>query len=165
MFFQKKKKYKMDMSTANAALQNILAACDQAPNTIPFDKLVLRQKADTLPYNRLIVLTSLLLFFTFLSPLLVVPAATYIAEITAPEPVVMVNDYVEDNILYLEFTGDNIIYEQAYMEMTDGTRVEVLSYDIQKGLISFPYDATQEANIYIPIEDNQPLHFLLTPQP
>ena len=41
MFFHKKNRYELDMTTANNALQNILSTCNQPVNTIPFDKLVL----------------------------------------------------------------------------------------------------------------------------
>ena len=44
MFFHKKNRYELDMTTANNALQNILSSCNQPVNTIPFDKLVLRKK-------------------------------------------------------------------------------------------------------------------------
>lgn len=55
MFFHKKNRYELDMTTANNALQNILSSCNQPVNTIPFDKLVLRKKVNAASYNRLIV--------------------------------------------------------------------------------------------------------------
>ena len=64
MFFSKNSKYEMNKETANAALQNVFAACDKAPNTIPFDKLLLREKLNTHIYDRLVVLVLLLLLFT-----------------------------------------------------------------------------------------------------
>lgn len=164
MLFKKNKQYQMDMDAANAALQNIFAACDKAPNTIPFDKLVLRQKANTQNYNILIIITSILLLLTFLGPLAVVPTATYMERLFTPEPVVLINDYVEDDLLHLEFSGDHILYEECYMETLDGARIEAASFDAKQGFICFPYDSTQEVNIYIPLKDGSELHFLLTPQ-
>lgn len=35
MFFHKKNRYELDMTTANNALQNILSTCNQPVNTIP----------------------------------------------------------------------------------------------------------------------------------
>lgn len=164
MLFRKNKKYQMDMDAANAALQNILAACDKAPNTIPFDKLVLRQKANTKVYNTLLIITAIILLITFLSPLTIVPIATYTEKLLAPEPATLVNDYVQDNILYLEFSGDNILYEDCYMETSAGEQFSPSSYDSGQGLICFPFDSSQEVNIYIPVKDNATLHFLLTPE-
>ena len=43
--FRKKKTYQMDIKSADTTLQNIFAACNETPNTVPFDKLLLRQKA------------------------------------------------------------------------------------------------------------------------
>lgn len=40
----------MNIDSANAALQNIFAACDQKPNTMPFDTILLRQQANTRSY-------------------------------------------------------------------------------------------------------------------
>ena len=54
MFFHKKNRYELDMTTANNALQNILSSCNQPVNTIPFDKLVLRKKVNAASYLSLI---------------------------------------------------------------------------------------------------------------
>ena len=62
MFFHKKNRYELDMTTANNALQNILSSCNQPVNTIPFDKLVLRKKVNAASYNRLIVAIFSLLY-------------------------------------------------------------------------------------------------------
>ena len=69
MFFHKKNRYELDMTTANNALQNILSTCNQPVNTIPFDKLVLRKKVNAASYNRLIVATAVIFVLTFLSNL------------------------------------------------------------------------------------------------
>ena len=164
MLFKKNKQYQMDMDAANAALQNIFAACDKAPNTIPFDKIILRQNANTKPYNVLIIITSILLLLTFLGPLTVVPIATYMERFWAPDPVALINDFLEEDLLHLEFTGDHILYEECYMETLDGVRIEAASFDSKQGTICFPYDSTHEVNIYIPIKGGSELHFLLTPQ-
>jgi len=163
MFLRKNQKYQIDMDTANAALQNILAACDKAPNTIPFDKIVLRQKADTKSYNALLIITATFLLFTFLSPLTIIPISHCFEVFFTPEPVTLISDYVQDDMFYLKFSGDNILYEQAYMQTLDGEHIYAVSYDEKKGLICFPYDAENDTNIYIPIEGSEPLHLLLSP--
>ena len=111
MFFHKKNRYELDMTTANNALQNILSSCNQPVNTIPFDKLVLRKKVNAASYNRLIVATTLIFVLTFLSPLAIVPLSEMTEKLLAPTPAVLTLDYVENNILSLKFTGDNILYE------------------------------------------------------
>ena len=71
MFFYKKHRYEMDIKLANETLQNIFAACDRAPNTIPFDKLVLRQKTNTRLYNILLIITAILFLLTLLFPFMI----------------------------------------------------------------------------------------------
>lgn len=164
MLFQKNKTYQMDMNTANATLQNVFAACNQAPNTIPFDKLVLRQKSDTKIYNRLLFVTAVVLTFTFLLPVFIVPASTLITGTASRRPVALIDDYIEDNILILTFTGDAIQYEDAYFEFPDGHIEYALSYDASKQTICFRYYDDAEINIYIPIKNDQTLHLLITPQ-
>lgn len=164
MFFQRKNTYHIDLDKANTTLQNVFAACDQTPNTIPFDKLLLRQKVNTRVYNRLLIITATILLFTFLSPFIIVPVSTALERITAPEPVTLLNDYLENDILYLKLSGDGILYEEAYLETVDGHRESVISYDIEEQIIALPYIEGKEANIYIPVENGTPFHLLLSPQ-
>lgn len=163
-FMKKQKTYQMDIDTANSTLQNIFAACDQAPNTIPFDKLVLRQKVNTRIYNRLLTATAIILLLTFLSPLIIVPASHMMEDLFTPTPVVLLNDYLENDTLYLQLAGDNILYEEAYLETLDGEKIYAITYDAGKQIIGFPYIGENESNIYIPIKGSDPLHLLLSPQ-
>lgn len=164
MLFSKKKTYEMNMEQANAALQNIFAACNQAPNTIPFDKLVLRQQLNTAVYTRLIAATFIALCLTFFAPLYIVPIASGIDHVLTPEPVKLVSDYCEENVLYLELSHNRILYEEAYIETLDGRKEYAISFDKKTCTIAFPYITDSECNIYIPVRNNEPLHLLLSPQ-
>lgn len=90
-------------------------------------------------YNRLIVATTLIFVLTFLSPLAIVPLSEMTEKLLAPTPAVLTLDYVENNILSLKFTGDNILYEEAFMETVSGEIIEPLSVDSSKGVINFPF--------------------------
>ena len=162
MLTPKKETYEMDHNAADAALQSILAACDKEPNTIPFEKLTHRFKNNTTLYTVMLILTGVLFFATLLAPLYIPPIIELVEPYFAPEPVVLINDYVEDNILYLEFTGDNIQFEKAYMKTNDNRIENVLSYDVDTGVISFPYYDNIESNIYIPVKGSETLQFLVT---
>lgn len=164
MFFRKNKIYKMDPGRANSALQNIFAACDQTPNTVPFDKLLLRQKLNTGKYDILLCLIAVTLFFTFLTPAIVVPLSSSVEKISAPKPVTLLKDYCENDILYLELSGDGILYEEAYLNTLDGRTLQPLSFDKKAHTIAFPFLSGEECNIYIPVENGQPLHLLLSPE-
>lgn len=162
MIFHKDKKYKIDPNTAGTALEHIFAACGQAPNTIPFDKLALRRKVDLQIYDRLLFITGLMLLITFLSPLAIVPAAGLMEHFSASKAAVTA-DYVKNDLLFLELTGDGILYQSAYLETKDGQKLPAVSYDAQNKLICFPYLENTEAEVYIPIEGKKALHLLLTP--
>lgn len=162
MFFSKKKIYQMNMEQANTALQNIFAACNQAPNTIPFDKLILRRQLNTGIFKRLIVITAMTLLLTFLSPLIIVSVASALSPFSTAGTVELLNDYRTDDVLYLEFSHGNVLYEEAYLETADGNIIYALSFDASTNTIAFPYIADAECNIYIPVADGQPLHFLLS---
>ena len=69
MFFKKRNTYEMNVDTANAILQNVFAAEDKTPNTLSFDKIVLRQKANTRFYDKILRVLLLVLTLSFLSPL------------------------------------------------------------------------------------------------
>ena len=162
MFFHKKNRYELDMTTANNALQNILSSCNQPVNTIPFDKLVLRKKVNAASYNRLIAATALIFVLTFLSPLAIVPLSELTAKMLVSTPPELTLDYVENNILSLQFTGDNILYTEAFMETMSGEVIEPLSVDASQGVISFPF-LSEEANIYVPVKNGETIHLLFTP--
>ncbi len=162
MFFHKKNRYELDMTTANNALQNILSSCNQPVNTIPFDKLVLRKKVNAASYNRLIAATALIFVLTFLSPLAIVPLSELSETLFVPAPAELTLDYVENNILSLQFTGDNILYNEAFMETMSGEIIEPLSVDASQGVISFPF-LSEEANIYVPVKGGEAIHLLFTP--
>lgn len=161
MLFKSRKKYRMNMEQANATLQNVFAACNQTPNTIPFDKLVLRKKLNTRVYNRMIVLTALLLFITFLAPLAVAPVSVFLSR--QPEKVTLLSDSIENGVICLTLSGDGILYTEAYQETADGIKEAPLSYDKDTGTIYFTYYETA-TNIYIPIENAPTFHLLLSPQ-
>ena len=162
MFFHKKNRYELDMTTANNALQNILSTCNQPVNTIPFDKLVLRKKVNAASYNHLIAATALIFVLTFLSPLAIVPLSELTAKMLVSTPPELTLDYVEKNILSLQFTGDNILYTEAFMETMSGEVIEPLSVDASQGVISFPF-LSEEANIYVPVKNGETIHLLFTP--
>ena len=164
MFFRKNKIYKMDPGQANSALQNIFAACEQAPNTIPFDKLLLRRKLNTRKYDILLCVIAFALSVTLLLPVIIVPLARSVEQITAPEPVTLLNDYLDNGRLFLELSGDGILYESTYLNTMDGQTLEPLSFDKKTKTIAFPFLEGEECNIYIPVENGQVLHLLISPE-
>ena len=160
MGFRMNRKYKMNPETADAALKNVLEACDRPPNTVPSGKLALRQKLNAFLHNRPLILAAALLLMTFLVFSGIIMAGLPGRQ-SSPKPVALINDYVENGSLYLELSGDNILYAEAWMAAVDGEKIPG-TYDEAAGLISFPFPESGEYNIYIPVENGDPFQLLLT---
>lgn len=163
MFFRKKKIYSMDLKQADSTLQNVFAACDKKPNAISFDKLRLRQKLNTRVYDRILLLISVLLLLTFLSPFAVSPMTEFLAG-GSTTPAALVGDSMEGNVLTLTLSGKGILFNQAYQELPDGSVEAPLSYDKRANTISFSYHAEATVNIYIPVRDQSTLHLIISPE-
>ena len=103
-----KKKHHMDLKQADATLQNVFKACHIPPNTTSFDRLALRRRLNTRIYNRLLIITALLLLFTFILPLAVSPAAPFFKRGGASE-VVLVSDTLSGDVLKLTLSGSGIL--------------------------------------------------------
>ncbi len=159
-----KKNFSINQKAASQALQNVLAACDKTPATIPFDKLLLRSKLNTRIYNRLITITVVLLIITFLSPLAVAPMNAFFNKNRDFSKVVVESDYVSNDILYLTLIGNDIMYDRAYQIMEDGTKEDPVSFQIKSQQICFIYHSDQEVNIFIPYGNDQTLHLLVSPE-
>lgn len=157
MFFRKKE-YQMNPKDADATLQSVFAACNKTPNTIPFDKLVLQQSAHTKPFNNLLQMIVIVMFFTLLCPL----AFIRLPQPIDAAPIVLSRQYVEANKLYLILEpGNHVIhYEEAYLVSPGGTIYEIVSYDTQTQTLCFP-NVAPNCSIYIPYDSNQTLHLQL----
>ena len=165
MLFRNKRKYQLDISDANDAFLNILKACKQPPSSLPVDKILLRQKIRLAKYNSLITLAGVILFLTFIGPLCVIPFQHFTtAHLFQTHSVIsLTGDILEDDILTLTFEGEDILFEEAYLQLPDGTIHKPLSYDAKSGSVSFTYyDA--DLNIYIPVENAPVYHLLISPK-
>lgn len=66
--FNRKKRYYMNVKDADSTLKNILSACDMPPHSTPVDKLLLRQKASSTPYEICMLITLLQIIILLLFP-------------------------------------------------------------------------------------------------
>ncbi len=162
MFGKKKNSfnYELDAVNANAVLQNVFTANHQQPNTIPFDKLVLRQPVDEHKFTRSIRLVAALLILTLLLPMAVIPATRALA----PKAIVLVSDEVQGEILRLGFTGDGLQYENAYIYTSTHGVEYAVAYNPDTKTIDFPYHNGETMNIYVRSREGSLVHFLLIPE-
>ncbi len=162
--FSKKKKYSIDNQMANEMLQNVFAACDREPNTIPFDKLILRRKISTRAYTIGMFLTSLILAITFFLPLAFPPTKATVTSLGGKEErLKIISHRVEQDLFYLELEDMDISLTDSYMITFDGDVYPAESFDSNTGTLVFPY-LNQEVNIYIYDIQGNVLQILLTPK-
>lgn len=147
--FPSKKTYQMNLSDADATLQNVFAACNQAPNTIPIDRLLIRQASKTKTFDITLKITCWLLVLTLLSPL---PFLFFIQQ-TANLPIILKESYITDNKLYLVLDSNNHIikFEEAYLVSPGGSIYEIVSFDKETLTLCFPHIAP-DCCIYIPYD-------------
>lgn len=166
MFFKNnsKNKYSMDMKTANETLQKVFAACDTPPNTIPFDKIVLRQKAHTRTFFIGKWICFICLLLVLIAPLAFHNSPSANSH-TASEMTDMKIErhYIKDNkfMIYLSGPGLNLSYSYAITQ--DGTIYYPDYYNNETGELVFPY-LNKPLNIFISRDEDEFMQVILTPK-
>ncbi len=163
--FHKKKNYKMDMNQADQTLQNVFAACNKTPCTLPFDQLMLRRRMSRLPYIHAITLASCALILTLLSPVAFLPPVLPLQTVSEVQSsFVLESSHLINGELYLTLSDKHIDLKRTYMETASGSRMSALGIS-SDGELQLPYpDPPEETNIYIYNTNGQILHLLLTPE-
>lgn len=154
------KKYALDMRSADTALQNVFAAVGQTPNSVPFNKLVLRQKAVLKPYNILLAVTICLLLLTA-----IVPLFFYFNRGKAPTGFLTLGEHsatTEEITLELLPAHIMVDMEASKLVTMSGETYPAISYDYETHTITFPY-CGEECNIYVAADDGSSLQLVFTP--
>ncbi|MDD2972239.1 MAG: hypothetical protein PHE02_08950 [Lachnospiraceae bacterium] len=162
--FHKKKKYIMDMETANQTLQNVFASCETPPNTIPFDKLVLRRQAHTKTLQCMTLFSFLSLLFVLLLPLAFcnfAPQFEIRSEVNSD--IQVIDGYIKGERFYLCVTGSDLDLGDSYIAFLDGSQSLSVYYDNTTGEIVFPYPGG-EVTIFVSNGDGDYLKMILTPE-
>ncbi len=166
MFFKKKyskNKYSMDMNTANDTLQKVFAACDTPPNTIPFDKIVLRQKAHTRTFfiGKWICFICLLLIL--IAPLAFHDSPSYSNTASEMNHMKIEKHYIKENKFIIYLSGPNLNLSYSYAVTQDGTVFLPDYYNNETGELVFPYP-NKPLNIFISRDQDEFLQVILTPK-
>ncbi len=159
--FRKKKPIELDIELADATLQNIFEACDLPPNTIPFDKIVLRQKINTVYFQACILFCIRLLIITLLAPLPFILINHHNQKQPTSNTISIEKDYLKDDIIYFKLSVA-VDPTASYLTASDGSTLEPVSYDSLTKTIAFPYLDT-EASIYLKTPDDVSAVVLVTP--
>ena len=156
-------KYTMDMTTANMILQNVFIAGEQAPNTTPFDKIVLRSKAQTTMVTACMWVGIVMLLLTLLSPLAFSSQDFKVAQTTAPRSVQIVSHQLYTSEFVMMIEGDKLDYRNIYAMKTNGETVYPSRIRFVDGNteVTIPYTG-EELNLYIPDLDGNVLQAILS---
>ena len=169
IFKKKNNTYSIDITKANETLQNVFAVCDHIPNTIPFDKLVLRQKAKTRCFTIGKYISGLFIVLLFLVPFVFPHSPITLTKNSnsTGTDVSITNHYISEGKFVLTLSGDDIDYSRCYASSlnSDGTYEDypIISCDPDEHTIVFTYPK-KTLNIYIYTEDGECLQLLLTPK-
>ena len=160
--FRKQKPIELDIELADATLQNIFEACDLPPNTIPFDKIVLRQKVNTVYLQTCIFFCIRLLIMTLLAPLPFILINHYNQKQPTNYTLSIENDYLKDDIIYFKLSVA-VDPDVSHLIMADGSTIKPVSYDSLTKTIAFPYPDS-EASIYLETPEESSAVILVTPR-
>ena len=159
--FQKKKSIQLDIELADATLQSIFEACDLSPNSIPFDKIVLRQKVETIYFNTCILFCIPFLLVTLLAPIPFLLINHHNQKQAASNSIRIEKDYLDEDIIYFKLSVA-VDPNACHLILSDGSFIEPMSYDNLTKTIAFPYPDT-EASIYMETPNDVSAVVLVTP--
>lgn len=155
-------KYSIDKKAADAALQNVFAACDQNPNETPLEVI----RAISIA-NAAVVKIGLISSIILLALVLVSPLAFLHTEKTSHDKganKVKVTGHYMDNeseCFVMCLSGDGIIYEEIYALTDDGATITPSKIDTASGMVFIPF-RDGNINIYVPNEDGGCLQAVLS---
>ena len=160
----KKKTYSMDIDMAGKMLENVFAAAGTAPNKVPFDKIVLRNRQNLFTDNLFIVLSSMIFVITLLLPLFF-PHSKVLMSVDAASgrPLTVKEHHMEEASFSITFDGLPVDAKLSYMVDDNDDTVAPVSYDRETNTVVFPYD-NKEYNIYVFDENGKSIHLLLSPK-
>ena len=156
-----RKKYSMDLKSANDILQNVLKENNKEPNTVPFDRLVLTNTVNV-AFAKIGRIASLcLLVLIALSPLAFRDPGFSVKNSGLIEKIIVTDHqlYPDRFVLYLK--GSNINFGDIYARKSDGTFVFPEAIDEDAGEVTFPFEG-QSLNIYIPDINGKVLQAILS---
>ena len=164
--FNRRKKYTMNVKAADMTLQNVFSACDQAPNQVPFDKIILRNKLTYRSDNTYISVTAVLLLLTFLIPVFL-PHSDDLSFLSvdykSSNTMSVVSHNMADDKFTVQVNESNIDVESSYILGPDNQMLPPLEYDEAGNTLVFPV-GEGEYNVFIYDNDGRCLHLLISPR-
>lgn len=157
-----KKKHQMDIEAANRTLQNVFAACNHEPNSIPFETILKQKKAHTGYVTVCMWICIVFLIAVLLSPLCFYQTNFHVSGLLSISDFITIEDHnLTDDCFTIKLKGDNIDYDKISM-LDDGGTVILPDEIIPEEQIVRIYQPSGTLNIYIPDKDGHTLLAVLT---
>ncbi len=156
-------KYRKSNKEANQMLQNVFMACDQTPNTTPYEKINSTERRSFLTDIVFIYIAASLYILTLIAPLFFPHDGIRMSLKGTSRPLTVVSHEVSDSTFTITLDGDKVDFSESYMIADDDVKVYAISYNRSTNTLTFPYD-NHEYNIYIFAQNDSCLHLLLTPR-
>ena len=158
-----RQKYNMDMTTANNILQNVFAAEQQSPNTIPFDAIVLKSKAHTTLVTSCMWIGIIMLCLTILSPLAFRGQDLKVTDYSNAKGLQIVEHKLFTEEFVMMVSGSKLDYQKIYATKNDGTvvfpsRIRFINDNTE---VTIPYDG-DALNLFIPDTDGNIIQAILS---
>lgn len=158
-FFNNNRKFEMDIHTADSTLQNIFSACRQKPNSVAFQKLLVRRHFRGLFFNLGMAVSILFFILTLLTPYLFLSESISLTTYASQELTLVSHKHV-DRHFYLTFEPADISVEDCYMINADGKKTPPSKFTPETGTLVFPFPG-EEVNIFIFADDGSHMQLLL----
>ncbi len=153
----------MDIKTANETLQKVFAACDTPPNTIPFDKIVLRQKARTHIFFIGKWICFVCIILTLLAPLVFLNSPSSYSHTVGSGQLKIEEHSIKNNKIYLNLSGQDFDLRYSYAIAKDGSIYLPDTYSNETGELVFPYPE-KPLQIFVSWNKEEFLQIIITPQ-
>ncbi|MCR4655808.1 MAG: hypothetical protein K5770_06220 [Lachnospiraceae bacterium] len=156
-----RKRYSMDLKSADATLQSVLKECNKEPNTVPFDRLV-HMNTVNVAFAKICRIASLcLLVLISVSPLAFIDTGFSVKNSGLMEKIIVSDHELYSDHFVLRLSGDNIEYDDIYAVQSDGDYIFPSATDRETGEVVFPFEG-KTLNIYIPDSNGKVLQAILS---
>lgn len=138
------------MMSANNTLQNVFVACEKKPNTIPFDKIVLRRKADTKSACICKYITIIIILALIFVPLFAIQKKAD------------VETELGTSSIHLTLEDNNYFFPSCYSINTEGLQDFAIKDPAYSNQLVFPYIG-MNLHLYLCDEYGEYLHLIISP--
>lgn len=159
LFHTAQKSYLKHKTQADLTLNKVFKECNQTPNSISVDRLLLNNKLSTKGYNGCLIIAIVVFVLTLIMPLSFYP---YQNQRLTKADIDIIDHNVVDQTFYLKLDGDFIDYSSIYAMDKESNVILPISYDAKTGYVVFPYDEV-ELNIFLYDYNQNVKQLLLSP--